>query len=287
MTRQLSDINGANAVIAEDSPQLENLLQSLCTDANSMEKFVSELIASSEQLQTENGISVLDIKYHSLLSYIIDIVMITRMKVQGLSIANCSAKHRLVENRTVMEKVRPLEQKLRYRIDKLLQQSMNKNPNDPMSLKPDLDNLENKLESDQDSDNSTGEVKKYIPPQIASLNYISDNQKKEKDLDEAKKRALKKSSIISELVQESSDAPLEMTESFTRKRIQEERIRITKYEEANFTRVNLTKKQKRSMGKHVMRQSELDTITNFGDISVLEDNNKFRENRKRKAKRKF
>lgn len=278
-----------NDIIAQDLPALEDLLNTLSTEANSLTDFVDNLIhkIDENELQTEGGISLLDVKYHSLLSYIIDLVLIAKMKIQGKSIADCRAKHRLVENRTVLEKLYPLEHKIKYQIDKLLQQSTQTLLNDPLSLKPNIDNLESKIDNEE-SDNSGDEreTKKYVPPRIAASHYDADDGKNEKEDQRARERALKKSSIIMDLAQETSDAPLEISEySAGRKRVQKERAERTVYEEANLTRINLTKKQKNAE-RQLMRRSELDTITKFGDIGVL-DGNFTKSNNKRKSTGKY
>ena len=51
--------------------------------------------------------------------------------------------NRIVENRVVLEKLRPLEKKLQYQIDKILQMTDDViTADDPLNLKPNLDNLE-------------------------------------------------------------------------------------------------------------------------------------------------
>lgn len=261
-------------VIAKDIPVLEDLLKTLDNEKQSICESVDSLLNRIQdgELTTSNGISLLDVKYHTLLSYITDIILIAKMKVEGISIANCKAKHRLVESRTVLEKMQPLEEKMKYQIDKLLRQSNINVANDPLSLKPDIDNLENKLEESEEDKNENTESQKYVPPHIAALSYDGDGDKKEKQMMRSRVRALKKSSIISELAQETSDAPLEISgHSGGKQRVQRDRMERNRYEETNLTRITLTKKQINAE-KRMMRQSELDTIAKFGDISVLDDN---------------
>jgi len=75
-----------------------------------------------------------------LLSYLIDLTLDAREKV--------SKKHdeqnfkRLIETRTVLDKTRPLEKKMRYQLDKLLAATTTSfaavnNNNDPLTFRPD------------------------------------------------------------------------------------------------------------------------------------------------------
>jgi hypothetical protein len=70
---------------------------------------------------TAAGVSLLEVKFHTLLSYLSHLGVFTLMKLQGKRpITGHPSIEALVEARTVLEKIRPLEQKLKYQIDKLL-----------------------------------------------------------------------------------------------------------------------------------------------------------------------
>lgn len=53
-------------------------------------------------------------------SYLINVVQLMLLKTKGESISTSSTVDRLIELRVILEKIRPLEMKLRYQIDKLL-----------------------------------------------------------------------------------------------------------------------------------------------------------------------
>ena len=57
---------------------------------------------------------------YSFYSYVINLVELMLHKTQGKKIMQDPCVDRLVEIRTVLEKIRPLDQKLRYQIDKLI-----------------------------------------------------------------------------------------------------------------------------------------------------------------------
>lgn len=66
------------------------------------------------------GLSFLEVKNHMLLSYITNLTYLMYQKLNGKKIEFDSSIDRLVETRTVLEKMRPIDQKLKYQIDKLL-----------------------------------------------------------------------------------------------------------------------------------------------------------------------
>lgn len=149
----------------------------------------------------------------------------------GKQIENDPAIDRLVELRTVLEKIRPIDYKLRYQIDKLVKTAITgtTSASDPNTFKPNPDNLIAQLGDDvnggddddeaddveaSDSDDSdedeakpaksaaasrksskTGAKEgKYVPPKLSAVHYDEDDSKAErsrKQLERAKKRALR------------------------------------------------------------------------------------------------
>ncbi|WAR12640.1 NGDN-like protein [Mya arenaria] len=66
------------------------------------------------------GISFLEVKYQLLLSYLVNLTYLLLQKARGQSINGDRAVLRLVEIRTVLEKMRPIDQKLKYQVDKVV-----------------------------------------------------------------------------------------------------------------------------------------------------------------------
>ncbi|KAM0325779.1 hypothetical protein ACHAQA_007081 [Verticillium albo-atrum] len=103
---------------------LESLTQSLVSALDTAPK-----VAGIEQ--SENGISLLDVKNELLLSYLQNLVFLILLKLRNARKSDASDDNgddttepivrKLVELRLFLEKgVRPLEEKLRYQIDKIL-----------------------------------------------------------------------------------------------------------------------------------------------------------------------
>lgn len=106
----------------QDIPQAIQLLGEM----NSNVKQVNDLVESMLQrvkrgeLTTEYGLSFLEVKYHMLLDYLINLTYVVLRKCSGESIEGDPSIERLIEIRTVLEKIRPIDYKLRYQIDKLV-----------------------------------------------------------------------------------------------------------------------------------------------------------------------
>lgn len=142
--------------------------------------------------------------------------------------------------------------------------------------------------SDEDDEDDEGQIKQkssssskskvYKPPKITPVRFEGDDEddnveeSNKKMMQKAKKRALT-SSIIDELRREYDDAPQEITTGSIRQRKIEKRLEnIRKFEEENFTRVTLSKREKQAMKNSMMTTSSLpNDITFFGDTSFLNE----------------
>eukprot|EP00057_Strongylocentrotus_purpuratus_P010892 XP_011665366.1 PREDICTED: neuroguidin isoform X1 [Strongylocentrotus purpuratus] len=275
----------------EDVPEADllkfkTLLKGLVEQVSGVTKSVKGLQKKVEggETSTAKGVSFLEVKHHLLLSYVMDLTYIMLQKVKGQSINGDPAVLRLAENRTVLEKMRPIDQKLTYQIDKLIKTATTGVPaaNDPLRFKPNPDGLVSKLQDEQGEDNSDEDEevkvekpKKYVPPKVAAMFYDGDDtlkEKKERQLEKAKKRALS-SQMIRELRAEYYDGPEEVQESMSLHRLKEDKETKEKndYEEENFLRLPVTKKDKQRE-RNLTTMASLDGLTRFDNISALDRN---------------
>lgn len=266
-------------------------LNEVCNELNSsikdMNHFVKSLIRQMKSSAgfIKGGISLLDIKNDTLITYLINLVFFVLKKSSGERIESDTVIDRLVESRVVLEKIAPLEQKLKYQIEKLVKTSLTNeiDLSDKTRFKAnpaDMDDDGAVINDDETTgeDNISKSKKKtggeYVPPKLASVPYDDDSLalKRQKLLDRAKKRALN-SSVLQELKEEYLDTPVEITHTNTlrntRLKFEEEK---EKFEESYFTRLPVTKQEKR---KHKLLNSFTlgqlgDDITRFEDISALE-----------------
>ncbi|KAJ2787377.1 hypothetical protein GGI15_000741 [Coemansia interrupta] len=102
--------------------ETEQRLKTISTQATQVRELVDGLRArvADGSLATGKGLSFLEVKQHTLLSYLSNLSFVALLKLHGRSLAEHPAVWRLIEDRTVLEKMKPLEQRLKYQIDKLL-----------------------------------------------------------------------------------------------------------------------------------------------------------------------
>ncbi|RWS06264.1 neuroguidin-like isoform X1, partial [Dinothrombium tinctorium] len=128
-----------------DTSEAITVLNDIRENSRSTNTFVEQIVERfrGEQLRTSNGISFLDLKNATFLSYLVDLALVALKKCKGESIDGSEVIDRLVEHRTVLEKIRPINHKLKYQIDKLVNIANTGavNANDPLSLKPKPENL--------------------------------------------------------------------------------------------------------------------------------------------------
>ncbi|TRZ06210.1 hypothetical protein HGM15179_020897, partial [Zosterops borbonicus] len=136
------------------------------------------------QMETKEGVSLLQVRSLSLLSYLQDLALLVGTKTRGGSL-NCpgGARERLMETRVVLEKLRPLEQRLKYHLEKLLRAATSggRGAEDPLSFRPAPSNMaaQDDNEDDDDDEGQGGGAKapglgggrRYVPPRLVPVNY--------------------------------------------------------------------------------------------------------------------
>ncbi|XP_067389244.1 neuroguidin [Emydura macquarii macquarii] len=231
----------------------------------------------------EKGPSFLALKAQLLGLYLPDLAQLLLAKSSGRSLAAEPAVLRLAELRTVLEKMRPIEQKLRYQLDKLVKAAVTGagGEDNPLRFKPDPGNMMSKL-SDEEEEGAEGDTarkkpaarggsRKYVPPRLVPVHYDESAAEREaRSLERARKRALS-SSVIRELKEQFSDAPEEIREGGQRQapgqsREDEHRRR---YEEAMLVRLTVSRQDKARRRRAAALGAQLHSLTHFGDISAL------------------
>ncbi|KAK5645746.1 hypothetical protein RI129_004210 [Pyrocoelia pectoralis] len=226
------------------------------------------------EITTDQGLSFLEMKYHMLLSYLINLTYVVLRKCSGEKIEGDPCIDRLVEIRTVLEKIRPIDRKLKYQIDKLVRTATaGVNASDPTSFKANPESFVGDVEvsgnKSEDSDITVTEKTKtglYVPPKLSAVHFTGETaQERNKREQDKNKRLALSSAIMQDLREEYLDTPVEIRQSNRAQQIltkqQQER---QAYEEEYFTRLPITKAD-----KHARRQlTTLGTlggeITNFG-----------------------
>ncbi|CAL1596730.1 unnamed protein product [Knipowitschia caucasica] len=276
-----------NDLVESDLPKAVQLLNNLTEQVVSVTSHVRDLLKKVKDgaFQTSKGLSFLDLRNHLLLFYLQDLTHLTSIKNEGGRIKESEALERIVTVRTVLEKMRPLDHKLKYQIDKLVRTAVTGTlaENDPLQLRPNPGNFNSKLNesgSDEEDDETAAKTpgqptaKKYVPPKIAPMHYdgdITEADKKQMKAERLKRAALR-SSVIQELRQQYSDAPEEIRDrqDFQSERESREETHRKNYEESMMVRLQASKSQKNSKKRRTMGMAgQLGGITHFGDISAL------------------
>ncbi|XP_052830983.1 neuroguidin [Octopus bimaculoides] len=284
-------------VIQKDLPDALNMLEKLPNSIHETNKFFKSLIqkVNSEDFNISDGIGFLTVKCNILLNYITDLSLLLLEKAEGNTLQKNEAVQRLVENRIVWEKILPIDNKLKYQIDKVVQSAVTgKGVADALEYRAKPENLIPKLEDEDDDENNPEEtghhnIKPYVPPKLAAVQcgQMTAEERREKLIERAKKRALG-STLLQDLKREYDEGPEEYMESNSLHRIKEnkeakERIR---YEEENFVRLPISKKEKMA-SRRLTTSASLGQLANFENINVLYDENDFHLDEPSKKKKKM
>ncbi|XP_026327989.1 neuroguidin [Hyposmocoma kahamanoa] len=272
-------VQAVDEVEQPDLTQAIKLLKEMNSNVQQVSQLVDNMVTrvKSGEMSTDKGLSFLEMKYQMLLSYLINLTYIVLRKCSGERIESDPSIDRLIEIRTVLEKIRPIDSKLKYQIDKLVKTAVvgSTTDDDPQSFHANPDNLVSKIGgAEEDSSDASevgdeGEEKStksniYVPPKLAAVHFDEstsrvDSEKKNK---ERMKKQLLNSSVMRELREEYSEAPLEVSSGNHVKhsisKLEQER---TEYEENYLTRLPVTKAEKNRRRKMTTVGMIADEIT--------------------------
>ena len=200
--------------------------------------------------------------------------------------------------RLLLEKIKPLDQKLKYQVDKLIRLAtlgpqITENLNDPLSFKPRLDDVEDEGNDSEeavggrrqaqqdDADNDREEI--YRPPRI-SMNKFESSSDKKKKREGKQAEKLARNRMMKFIRDEYGDAPeimdadggaLSKASHEDSGSSEEER---TKFEEEYMVRLPQTREFKKKQAAKQRRQGilthDLRDLEDFGDVAGLADPSK-------------
>ncbi|KAI9469808.1 MAG: Sas10/Utp3/C1D family-domain-containing protein [Benjaminiella poitrasii] len=257
------------------------------------------------QIQTSKGVSFLEVKYQLMLQYVLQLAYFVHLKISGKQIEDHPVVESLVELRVILDKMKPIETKLKYQIDKLVRAAMVDKTKqqqqqetkqemttaeavsaDPLAFKPNPMNLLVNKDDDEvvidDEDTTTDAAGVYRPPKLAPVAYDENagrkSGKKERDESRLKEKA-SRSRLFKDLMTEMSENPEEIdvhggvNEGLGfGDRIDNMIAEKESYEENNYVRLAVTRKEKQRMNKNrKMRfESEFDNLNDFSNLAALE-----------------
>lgn len=278
-----------------DLPQAVKLLNEMNTNVQQVSQLVDNMLVrvKSGELSTDKGLSFLEMKYQMLLSYLINLTYIVLRKCSGEKIESDPSIDRLIEIRTVLEKIRPIDSKLKYQIDKLVKTAVigGTTEDDPQSYHANPANLVSKIDnSEEESSDASddGEEKKdkssksniYVPPKLAAVHFDEKTRMDSEKISKEKSRKQKLNlSVMRELREEYSEAPLEVsTGNHVKQSISKFEQEKTEYEENYLTRLPVTKAEKN-------RRKRLSTVGMIADEITGTSSNRTSRKHKLKSKK--
>merc|ERR1719367_2156681 len=196
-----------------------------------------------------------------MLEYLTNLSYVALRKTEGMKIENVPAIERLVTNRTVLEKIRPIEQKLKYQIDKAVKvaDSGQVSAKDPMNFKANPAALVSKLgdgeeeeDEEEDGEREGDDAKdggrsgrkggKYVAPKNVPAYYEEERDSKEAGEAKRKKKQQLSRSMIEDLKRQHMDTPEEIfqREDVMRKKQVHAAREKARFEEEHFMRLPLT-----------------------------------------------
>ena len=216
---------------------------------------------------TDKGLCYLETKHQLLIGYCANLAYYLLLKVQGKGIADHPVIARLVKYRLLIEKIKPMEAKLQYQIDKLLHaagKGADKKADDEdvaLAFRPNLDMVQA-----SDSDEGSAEEKSavYKAPKVAPVHFV-DGKKSKKDEDREKLLA-SRSRLLTDVQAEMEDRPEEdyIDPVYGRSKTSSSSKHRQEYEEDNFVRFTLTRDEQRKLKRAESRPiDELEDLNDF------------------------
>jgi len=286
---------------------LKDIIKTSKEAEKSMDSCIEKINAGPDMSQ---GISFLDLKNGLLLEYNTNLTYLMLKKTKGETIEDDKAVERLCYLRTVMEKIRPIEHKLKYQIDKCVKiaETGQVSKDDPSRFKANPESLASKLgedvsddgsDEDEDDDDKDKSKQKYVAPRNVPKHYDGDKTKEEKEAEQSvrKKKSALSHSMMKDLQSQLWDTPEEISHQADTKKQKYIALEREKeiYEEDMFIRLPVTKAD-RIARKNMFTVSNIgDSITSFGNSSFGNDDGTAGKKRKRekqgkgggKSKKKF
>ena len=257
-------------------------------------------------------VAYLEVKFQLLLAYCINVCFYLALKCEGASVKAHPVMKQLLELRYAMEKIRPLDGKLKYQIDRLINvANMSSEERNTLGLRPNLNAFLDEGEDEEDDEvpdqrmgqsdegssvKPSGSVAEqnealYRAPKLSATPYRLEESREEKEArkQQRKKNRLKNSAIYESLQEEFGIAP-EMASSsgidrngIDDKALQAEIDERQNFEEDRFVRLTMTRKDKKAMKKRHEQLHRLDNLTDLGDISGIDQFDDLKVGRTKKA----
>ncbi|KAJ3572499.1 hypothetical protein NP233_g3052 [Leucocoprinus birnbaumii] len=256
----------------DEIEEMRTSLQTMTKSMTSVRQTIRQLLDDPQALNTKDGISLLSIKHHVLLSYLRSLALLSTRRMLGHTLAEREAPKlpfsnpdrdcrgssagdlvdATIEGRIILEKTRALEGKLKYQIEKLVRlarepQKVQSAVNDPLAFRPNPQNLEANNDSDSEASDDAPNQRQsvdgiYRPPRLAPVPYTDAPKTK------GRKERVPVPTALNHLAADPSRPHVETTSGLGGiPQLGSKRAaylkRLQEFEEENFTRVIMKKSE--------------------------------------------
>eukprot|EP01116_Phalansterium_solitarium_P021307 TRINITY_DN6573_c0_g1_i3.p1 TRINITY_DN6573_c0_g1~~TRINITY_DN6573_c0_g1_i3.p1 ORF type:complete len:424 (-),score=177.54 TRINITY_DN6573_c0_g1_i3:760-2031(-) len=283
-----------------ESPELLDLLEEFKTSLVQVRDRIQPILdkVRAGQLPTSNGMSYLEVKFHLLLSYCINISFYMMLKAEGKSVKDHPVIDQLVRYRTILEKMRPLDQKLKYQVDKLLKLALEPEgaeaPSDLRSHKPDLGAF---LTAAAEETSSKSGAAKLESSELYRVTRNVEHHFEEKTAADRRKkkdqiaRRMHKSKLMQDIRETYGDEPIEQAQIGAGREIMDaDDLERQQFEEDNYMRTMLSKADKKKQRAKKKFTNEMEELLDIGHSGLfdraaeLDEAAQREDERRRKAK---
>jgi len=253
---------------------------------------------------TEEGVAYLEGKQQLLLNYCLNLTYYLLLKAEGRAVKDHPVIGQLLELRAALEKMRPLDAKLKYQLDRLLQLAAAapveaeggaaNGHKDALSFRPNPDALVGKTggggylredEEEQGEEAGGGDSRGgvYRPPRMAAVPYEegegAEGGRKKKGKEEAAARKslekLRRSELLETLTEQFSDKPELVAErgnlrTAAQQKVEDAEEERRRFEEDRFIRLVTSRKDKKARKAADQQATRLETIADIGDFHELQ-----------------
>ncbi|XP_050379002.1 uncharacterized protein LOC126796262 [Argentina anserina] len=259
-------------IINKEAPQLVALLKEMKQGLDVVDSKVRALIAKVKENQypTSQGFHYLEAKNMLLLHYCLSLVYYLLRKAEGLSISGHPVVQSLVETRLFLEKIRPIDKKMQYQIEKLTKvtastaeniqpnerQSQSNKTEDPLSYRPNPHMITSKIDTTSEGSG------KYRPPNINPTSMEKDSKSSRFERNALRKeenslRQSKHNRYLKDMVDDFEGRPEEIVDSIGAESTEMQRFKAKwdereRQEEESFVRAPITKAEKKKT-KHLLK----------------------------------
>ncbi|EDK31964.1 Sas10/Utp3/C1D family protein (macronuclear) [Tetrahymena thermophila SB210] len=264
-------------------------------------------LTRSKNLNLEQGISLLNSKNEIFSNYLICLHFYMLYKLNGISLKDSPVVKKLIYYKTLLSKLKPVEQKMEYQISKLMKFSLKTSEQgkgtktstsisqDPISFKPRPELIDDSQgeEDDQEQEDISENVsnlsdeeetkakkqvikKKPVAKYVAPKTMAVQQDKAERRLEVEKKRREAylmrqlKANINADINEIKNDRPVVERFAETDK-IAKRESEIQKYELNNFVRLQRSKQDKKRIKEFEKNKAKLDRIDDMSEQKYIRE----------------